>query len=49
MLASCPARDAATNWETSELTSMTEPPAAAALLLLAIETGLLVLIGYSSK
>jgi hypothetical protein len=32
------ARDAATSCETSELTSMTEPPAAALLELLAIDT-----------
>ena len=35
---SCGASVAATSWETSELTSITEPPAAPALLLLATET-----------
>jgi hypothetical protein len=38
------ARLAATSCETSELTSMTEPPAPAALLLAATETGVVVLL-----
>jgi hypothetical protein len=47
MIASCGALVAATSCETSELTLMTDPPAAPALLLLATETtGLVDMRGY---